>query len=54
MVVALTTLVVDRPGVIIGDGRQRHWQQGVQWLAIVDDDDDVGRPVVGHRCRHWE
>ena len=54
MVVASTTLVVDRPGVVIGDGRQRRWWRGVQWLATVVVVDDVGRPVVGRCCCHWE
>ena len=54
MVVASTTLVVDRPGVVIGDGHQRRWQRGVQWLAVVIVVDNVGRPVVGRRCHHWE
>ena len=54
MVVVSMTLVVDRPGVVIGDGHQQHWWRGVQWLAIVVVVDDMGHPVVGHRCYHWE
>ena len=54
MVVVSMMLVVDRPGIVIGDGCQRHWRRGIQWLAVVVVVDNVGCPVVGRRCRHWE